>query len=96
MDVATKVPKRTLSNGLVVLLKELHIKEVGASLSWFEYGMLHRKEGVNPCQYIPKFLNERLNMALELEDETAAVETLLKIGDWLSGWVWAQMNSEET
>lgn len=96
MDVLTVVPQRILSNGLVVFLRELHIKEVGTSLSWFEYGMLHRKEGVDPCKYIPRFLNERLEQAMELEDETAAVETLLKIGDWMAGWAWAQMNSEDS
>lgn len=95
MDVLTAVPKRVLSNGLVVLVRELNIKETGASLSWFEYGMLHRREGVNPCKYIPKFLKEKLDQSQELEDTESSILTLMKIGDWLAGWVWAQMNSEE-
>lgn len=96
MNVLTQIPKRVLANGLVVFVRELNIKESGASFSWFEYGMMHRREGINPCKFIPEFLNDRLHQAAELEDHEASINTLLKIGDWLAGWIWAQMNSKET
>lgn len=86
---------RVLSNGLVVFVKELNIKDEGSGkFSWFDIGMSQHQEGINPCKMIPAFLNNDLIMAQEFQDVEKMTSTLMKIGDWLSGWKTAQQFSE--
>lgn len=86
---------RMLSNGLIVFVKELNIKDEGSGkFSWFDIGMTQRQEGVNPCKMIPAFLNNDLLVAQEFQDEEKMTSTLMKIGDWLAGWIFSQQFSE--
>jgi len=81
---------RILPDGTIIFVSQRDILS-HTGFTWFEIGMNQRQLNINPCHNVPLLLLAELSRYRILKNETAAVEVLMKIGDWLSGWKVAQV-----